>query len=111
MRAFRGLPKNGALIKFLSEPGNRVKLQKSENYYLADQQKQMPMVDAGALLHIDEKNNQVELTDKGLNLITRNPVKTLNSLYCLILQQRSAEIEKDRPERRRKIAAQRKSDE
>ena len=45
MRAHRGLPKNGALIKFLSEPGMRVKLQKSENYYLADQQKEMPKVD------------------------------------------------------------------
>jgi preprotein translocase subunit SecA len=72
MRAFRGLPKNGALIKFLSEPGNRVKLQKSENYYLADQQKQMPKVDAELYFSIDEKNNQVELTENGLNLITRN---------------------------------------
>ncbi len=72
MRAHRGLPKNGALIKFLSEPGNRVKLQKSENYYLADQQKQMPKVDEELYFSIDEKNNQVELTDNGLNLITRN---------------------------------------
>ena len=39
MRAYRGLPKNSALIKFLSEPGIKVKLQKTENYYLADQQK------------------------------------------------------------------------
>jgi preprotein translocase subunit SecA len=72
MRAHRGLPKNSALIKFLSEPGMRVKLQKSENYYLADQQKEMPKVDAELYFHIDEKNNQVELTDKGLNLITRS---------------------------------------
>jgi len=71
MRAYRGLPKNGALIKFLSEPGIRVKLQKSENYYLADQQKKMPEVDAELFFSIDEKNNQVELTDNGLNLITR----------------------------------------
>ncbi len=71
MRAFRGLPKNGALIKFLSEEGNRVKLQKSENYYLADQQKQMPKVDEELYFSIDEKNNQVELTENGLNLITR----------------------------------------
>ncbi len=72
MRAFRGLPKNGALIKYLSEPGNRVKLQKSENYYLADQQKQMPKVDEELYFSIDEKNNQVELTESGLNLITRS---------------------------------------
>jgi len=71
MRAFRGLPKNGALIKFLSEPGIRVKLQKSENHYLAEQSKQMPIVDAELFFHIDEKNNQVDLTDKGIQMITR----------------------------------------
>ena len=70
MRAHRGLPKNGALIKYLSEPGIRVKLQKSENHYLADQQKEMPKVDAELFFNIDEKNNQVDLTDKGINLIT-----------------------------------------
>ncbi|MEO8772645.1 MAG: preprotein translocase subunit SecA, partial [Ferruginibacter sp.] len=72
MRAHRGLPKNSALIKFLSEPGMRVKLQKSENYYLADQQKQMPQVDKELYFAIDEKNNQVELTDNGISLITRS---------------------------------------
>jgi len=72
MRAHRGLPKNGALIKFLSEPGIRVKLQKSENYYLADQQKEMPKVDSELYFSIDEKNNQVELTENGLQLITRH---------------------------------------
>ena len=72
MRAHRGLPKNGALIKFLSEPGIRVKLQKSENYYLADQQKEMPKVDAELFFNIDEKNNQVDLTDQGIQLITRS---------------------------------------
>jgi len=69
--AFRGLPKNSAIIKYLSEPGIRVKLQKSENYYLADQQREMPQVDMDLFFHIDEKNNSVELTDKGLNLITK----------------------------------------
>jgi preprotein translocase subunit SecA len=72
MRAWRGLPKNSALIKFLSEPGIKVKLQKTENYYLADQQRKMPEVDNELYFHIDEKNNQVELTDKGINLITRS---------------------------------------
>src|SRR5450432_3885857 len=69
--AHRGLPKNSALIKFLSEPGNRVKLQKTENYYLSDQQKEMPKVDAELFFHIDEKNNQVDLTDKGIQMITQ----------------------------------------
>ena len=72
MRAYRGLPKNTALIKFLSEPGVRVKLQKAENHYLADQQKLMPEVDEELYFHIDEKNKQVELTDKGLHYITRS---------------------------------------
>ncbi len=72
MRAYRGLPKNTALIKYLSEPGIKVKLQKSENYFLAEQQKHMPEVDEELYFHIDEKNNQVELTDKGLQFITQN---------------------------------------
>ena len=70
-RAFRGLPKSGPLIKFLSEPGIKVKLQKTENYYLADQSKEMPKVDEELYFHIDEKNNQVDLTDKGIQMITR----------------------------------------
>jgi preprotein translocase subunit SecA len=72
MRAYRGLPKNSALIKFLSEPGVRVKLQKSENYYLADQQREMPKVDEELYFHIEEKNNSVDLTEKGLQLITKS---------------------------------------
>jgi preprotein translocase subunit SecA len=70
-RAFRGLPKNNALIKYLSEPGIRMKLQKAENYYLADQSRELHIVDAELYFYIDEKNNSVELTDKGINLITR----------------------------------------
>lgn len=71
-RAFRGLPKNSALIKYLSEPGVRVKMQKAENYYLADQQKEMRVVDEELYFYIDEKNNSVELTDKGIQLITKS---------------------------------------
>ncbi|HVU85178.1 MAG TPA: hypothetical protein VHC50_10070, partial [Puia sp.] len=70
MRAHRGLPKTNALIKFLSEPGIRVKLQKTENYYLADQSKEMPKVDLELYFSIDEKNNSVDLTDKGIQTIT-----------------------------------------
>ena len=71
-RAHRGLPKNSALIKYLSEPGMKVKLQKTENYYLADQQKNMHIVDDELYFVIDEKNNQVQLTDKGIALITKS---------------------------------------
>ncbi|OSZ80621.1 preprotein translocase subunit SecA [Chitinophagaceae bacterium IBVUCB2] len=70
-RAHRGLPKYGPVIKFLSEPGIRVKMQKTENYYLQDQMRNMHIVDEELLFHIDEKNNSVDLTEKGLNMITK----------------------------------------
>ncbi len=69
-RAYRGLPKNSALIKYLSEEGNRLLLQKTENYFIGEQQRNMPKVDAELYFSIDEKNNSVDLTDKGIALIT-----------------------------------------
>ncbi len=70
-RAFRGLPKYNPLIKYLSEPGIKVKLQKAENYYLQDQERNMHIIDAELLFRIDEKNKSVDLTEKGLALITK----------------------------------------
>jgi preprotein translocase subunit SecA len=70
LRAHRALPKYAPLIKFLSEPGIKQILQKTENYYLQDQQKNMPLVDEELLFVIDEKQNSVELTDKGIEFIT-----------------------------------------
>ncbi|MGL1887495.1 MAG: preprotein translocase subunit SecA [Reichenbachiella sp.] len=69
-RAFRGLPKYKPLIKFLSEQGIRQVLQKTENIYLADNQKLMPEADEPLYFTIDEKTNGIELTDKGIDLIT-----------------------------------------
>jgi preprotein translocase subunit SecA len=71
LRAHRGLPKSKALIKFLSEGSVRQTLLKTENYYMADQSKNMPKVDSELFFYIDEKNNQVELTEKGIELITQ----------------------------------------
>lgn len=71
-RAFRGLPKYAPLIKFLSEPGIKVKMQKAENFYLQEQEKNMPVVDSELLFRIDEKNNSVDLTEKGLSAITKS---------------------------------------
>ena len=71
-RAFRGLPKYTPLIKYLSEPGIKVKLQKAENFYLQEQEKNMPVVDSELLFRIDEKNNSVDLTEKGLTAITKS---------------------------------------
>jgi preprotein translocase subunit SecA len=70
LRAYRGLPKNGALIKYLSETGVRAHLQKTENHYLADQGKDMPKVDAELYFTIDEKQHGIELCEKGVDLIS-----------------------------------------
>ena len=69
-RAFRGLPKNKSLIKFLSEPGMKAQMLKTEAFYMQDQSKEMPNADKELFFTIDEKNNGIELTDKGLDLIS-----------------------------------------
>jgi preprotein translocase subunit SecA len=66
LRVYRGLPKNKALIKFLSEEGIKQLLQKTENFYMQDNNREMPKVDEELLFVIEEKNNQIELTDKGI---------------------------------------------
>ena len=67
LRVFRGMPKNKALIKFLSEEGIKQLLQKTENFYMQDNNREMPKVDAELYYVIDEKNNQIELSDKGVD--------------------------------------------
>ncbi|MFY0643214.1 MAG: preprotein translocase subunit SecA [Bacteroidia bacterium] len=69
-RCYRGFPKNKPLIKYLGEQGMKSIMTKTENFYLQDQQKQMHIVDEELYFTIEEKNNQVELTDKGIELIT-----------------------------------------
>jgi len=69
-RAHRGLPKTKALIKLLGEPGVKAIMQKSENYHLQDQQKEMHKADAPLYFVIDEKNNNIELSEKGLELMS-----------------------------------------
>lgn len=70
LRAYRALPKNKALIKFLSEEGVRQILQKTENQYMADNNREMPKVDEALYFVIEEKNNQVELTDNGIKFLS-----------------------------------------
>jgi preprotein translocase subunit SecA len=72
LRAYRGLPKNTALIKFLSEQGVRALLQKTENFYMQDQNKEMHKIDVELYFTIDEKNNHVELSEKGIDFLTGN---------------------------------------
>ena len=70
-RAFRGLPKYKPLIRFLSETGMRQILQKTENFYLQDNQRAMPEADEPLFFTIDEKTNNINLTEKGIEEITR----------------------------------------
>ena len=70
LRVFRGIPKNKALIKYLSEEGIKQLLQKTENFYMQDNNREMPKVDKELYYVIDEKNNQIELTDKGIEFLS-----------------------------------------
>jgi preprotein translocase subunit SecA len=72
LRVHRGLPKNKALIKFLSEEGVKQILQKTENHYMADNNREMPKVDEALYFVVEEKNNQVELTDNGIKFLSQD---------------------------------------
>ena len=81
LRVFRGLPKNKALIKFLSLEGTKQILQKTENYYMADNNKLMPEIDEELWFVIEEKNNQIDLTDKGIAHLSE---KTSNENFFVL---------------------------
>ncbi|MEL6811800.1 MAG: preprotein translocase subunit SecA, partial [Bacteroidota bacterium] len=70
LRVYRGLPKNKALIKFLSEEGVKQILQKTENFYMQDNNREMPKVDAELYFVIEETTNQIDLTDKGVDYLS-----------------------------------------
>ncbi|HMK07165.1 MAG TPA: preprotein translocase subunit SecA, partial [Flavobacterium sp.] len=70
LRAYRALPKNKALIKFLSEEGIKQLLQKTENQYMQDNNRDMHIIDEALYFVIEEKNNQVELTDNGIKFLS-----------------------------------------
>lgn len=72
LRAYRGLPKHKPLIKFLSEPGMKALLLKTENFYMQEQNKNMHIIDDELFFVIEEKQNSIELTDKGIDLITHS---------------------------------------
>lgn len=72
LRVYRGLPKSKALIKFLSQEGIKQLLQKTENFYMQDNNREMPKVDAELYFVIDEKNNSIELTDKGISFLSED---------------------------------------
>lgn len=69
-RVYRGLPKNRALIKYMSEEGIKQMLQKTENHYMQDNNREMHKVDADLYFTIDEKTNQIDLTDRGVDYLS-----------------------------------------
>ena len=99
LRVFRGLPKSKALIKFLSQEGIKQILQKTENHYMQDNNREMPKIDEDLYFVIDEKNNSIELTDKGITFLSGDD----GDENFFILPDLSTEIgklesEKDTPE-------------
>ncbi|MFB0938377.1 MAG: preprotein translocase subunit SecA [Urechidicola sp.] len=72
LRVYRGLPKNKALIKYLSQDGVKQALQKTENFYMQDNNREMPKIDEALYFTIDEKNNSIELTDKGISYLSED---------------------------------------
>ncbi|GEP50554.1 protein translocase subunit SecA [Flavobacterium noncentrifugens] len=80
LRAYRALPKNKALIKFLSEEGVKQLLQKTENTYMQDNNRDMHLIDEALYFVIEEKNNQVELTDNGIKFLSSD---TDNNFFVL----------------------------
>jgi preprotein translocase subunit SecA len=94
LRAQRGLPKNGALIKFLSESGMRAVLNKTEGIYMQDNSRRMPEIDEPLYFTIDERNNQIELTEIGRELIA-NQGEDPELFILPDVASRFAEIEND----------------
>ncbi len=70
LQVYRGIPKNKAVIKFLSEEGVKLLLQKTENFYMQDNNREMHKIDADLYYVIEEKNNQIDLTDKGVDYLS-----------------------------------------
>lgn len=71
-RSHKALPKNKALIKYLSEPGVKAGMLKTEEIYMEQNNKRMPEVIEPLYFVIDEKMNSVDLTDKGVDFISKN---------------------------------------
>ncbi|MDR1372328.1 MAG: preprotein translocase subunit SecA [Dysgonamonadaceae bacterium] len=71
-RSYKGMPKNKSLIKFLSEPGVKAGMLKTEEFYMQQQNREMHIITDPLYFVIDEKNNTIELTDKGIDLLTGN---------------------------------------
>ena len=107
LRSYRGLPKSKALIKFLSEPGIRSQLQKTENFYMQDQSKEMHKVDEELFFVIDEKSNSIELTEKGIELISGS--NTEDDFFVMPdINMELSQLDETKMEEQEKLAAKEK---
>jgi len=104
LRAYKGLPKNNALIKFLSEEGAKTLLQKTENFYMQNNSKEMPKVTEELFFVIDEKANSIELTEKGLDLISTS-VEDASFFILPDMGSKIADLEKSGLDEREKLKA------
>ena len=104
LRAYKGLPKNNALIKFLSEEGNKSLLLKTENFYMQNNNKEMPKVTEALYFIIDEKANSIELTEIGIDLISTS-VEDASFFVLPDVGSAIAEIEKQPGDDIKKIKA------
>jgi preprotein translocase subunit SecA len=104
LRAFKGLPKNNALIKYLSEEGAKTLLQKTENFYMQNNSKEMPKVTEELYFVIDEKANSIELTEKGLDLISTS-VEDASFFILPDMGSKIADLEKSGLGEREKLKA------
>ncbi len=104
LRAFKGLPKNNALIKYLSEEGNKSLLLKTENFYMQNNNKEMPKVTEALYFVIDEKANSIELTEKGIDLISTS-VEDASFFVLPDVGSAVAEIEKQFSDETKKVKA------
>jgi preprotein translocase subunit SecA len=104
LRAYKGLPRNSALIKYLSEEGVKTLLQKTENFYMQNNSKEMPKVTEELYFVIDEKANSIELTEKGHDLIATS-VEDASFFVLPDVGSRIAEIEKTEKDEMEKMRA------
>ena len=108
-RAYKGLPKNGALIKFLSQDGMKALLLQTEAYYLQDNSREMPKATEPLYFVIDEKNRSVDLTDKGIDVLTGSTTDpqffVLPDIAALLSEAETIEDVEKRQERKDQLMA------
>ena len=111
LRAQRGFPRNKKLMKLLGEPGVGTLLQRTENFYLQDNAKNMPLVDEELYFALDEKHHSIEMTDKGRDFASRTAGEDKDLFVLPDLGEGVARIEREFAEKRKEVEAALMADE